>query len=75
MTEHYLATPISQFVVIALSAVDHGFESLLDQTKDHKIGICCFSEHAALRGKSVCSESVCVESGATCLPADVVAVN
>ena len=61
MTEHYFATPISQFVVLALSAVDHGFESLSDQTKDHIIGICCFSEHAALRGKSVCSESVCVE--------------
>jgi hypothetical protein len=35
--------------VLASSVVDHGFESLSDQTKDYKIGICCFSaKHAAL---------------------------
>ena len=28
--------------VLALSAVDRGFESQSDQTKDYKIGICCF---------------------------------
>jgi hypothetical protein len=34
--------------LLALSAVDHGFESGSDQTKDYKIGICCFSaKHAA----------------------------
>jgi hypothetical protein len=36
-----------------LSAVDCGFESRSGQTKDCKIGICCFSDkHATLRRKS-----------------------
>ena len=36
-----------------VSAVDHGFESRSGQTKDYKIGMCCFSaKHAALRSKS-----------------------
>ena len=40
------------FSVLASSAVDRGFESLLGQTKDYAIGICCFSsKHAALRRK------------------------
>jgi hypothetical protein len=35
------------------SAVDRGFEPLSGQTKDYKIGICCFSfKQAALRRKS-----------------------
>ena len=39
--------------VLASSAVDRGFEPRSDQTKDYKIGICCFSaKHAALRRKS-----------------------
>jgi hypothetical protein len=39
--------------VLAPSAVDRGFEPRLGQTKDYKIGICCFSaKHAALRRKS-----------------------
>ena len=39
--------------VLTLSAVDHRFESWLGQTKDYKIGICCFSaKHAAWRRKS-----------------------
>ena len=39
--------------VLALSAVDHGFEPRSGQTKDLRIGICCFStKHAALRRKS-----------------------
>ena len=39
--------------LLTLSAVDHGFEPWSCQTKDYKIGICCFSaEHAALRSKS-----------------------
>jgi hypothetical protein len=39
--------------VLASSAVDNDFEPQLGQTKDYKIGICCFSpKHAALRRKS-----------------------
>ena len=40
--------------VLASSAVDRGFVSRSGQTKDYKIGICCFSakQHAALRRKS-----------------------
>ena len=35
------------------SALDRGFERRSGQTKDYKIGICCFSaKHAALRRKS-----------------------
>ena len=40
--------------VLASSAVDRGFEPLSGQTKDYKIGICCFSaKHASLRKKSM----------------------
>jgi hypothetical protein len=39
--------------VLASSAVDRGFEPRSGQTKDYKIGICCFSaKHAALRRKN-----------------------
>jgi len=39
--------------VLASSAVDRGFEPRSGQTKDYKIGICCFSaKHAAIRRKS-----------------------
>ena len=39
--------------VLASSVVDHGFESRSGQTKEYKIGICCFSaKHEALRRKS-----------------------
>ena len=39
--------------VLASSAVDRGLETRWGQTKDYKIGICCFSaKHAALRRKS-----------------------
>ena len=39
--------------VLASSAVDCGFEPRSGQTKDYKIGICCFSaKHTALRRKS-----------------------
>ena len=40
--------------VLASSAVDRRFKPRLDQTKDYKFGICCFSaiKHAALRRKS-----------------------
>ena len=39
--------------MLSSSVVDHGFEPWLGQTKDCKIGICCFSaKHAALRSKN-----------------------
>ena len=39
--------------MLALIAVDRGFEPRSGQTKDYKIGIRCFSaKHAALRRKS-----------------------
>jgi len=39
--------------VLASSVVDRGFEPRSGQTKDYKIGMCCFSAtHAALRRKS-----------------------
>ena len=38
--------------VLASSAVDRGFEPRSGQTKDYKIGICCFSaKPAVLRRK------------------------
>ena len=37
--------------LVVSSAVDRGFEARSGQTKDYKIGICCFStNHAALVG-------------------------
>jgi hypothetical protein len=39
--------------VLTSSAVDHGIEPRSGQTKEYKIGICCFSaKHTALRRKS-----------------------
>ena len=39
--------------VLASSAVDRGFGLWSGQTKEYKIGICCFSaKHAALKTKS-----------------------
>jgi hypothetical protein len=39
--------------VLSSSAVESGIEPWLGQTKDNKIGICCFSaKHTALRRKS-----------------------
>jgi len=39
--------------VLVSCVVDRGFEPRAGQTKDYKIGICCFSaKHAALRRKS-----------------------
>jgi hypothetical protein len=39
--------------MLASSVVDRGFEPWSDQTKDYKIGICCFStKHAAYGRKS-----------------------
>jgi hypothetical protein len=39
--------------VLLSSVVDRGFEPRSGQTKDYKIGICCFSaKHTAIRRKS-----------------------
>ena len=39
--------------MLSSSAVDCGFESSSGQTKDYKIGICCFSvKNAVLRRKT-----------------------
>jgi hypothetical protein len=39
--------------VLAVSAVDRGFEPRSGQTKDYETGMCCYSaKHAALRRKS-----------------------
>ena len=39
--------------MVASSAVDRGIEPPSGQTKNYKIGICCFSaKHATLRRKS-----------------------
>jgi hypothetical protein len=39
--------------MLASSVVDRGFKPRSGQTKDYKIGICCFSaKHAALRSKN-----------------------
>ena len=39
--------------VLASTVIDRGFEPRSGQTKDYKIGICCFSaKHAALMRKS-----------------------
>jgi hypothetical protein len=48
-TNHISGVMVS---VLALGAVDRGIEPQSGQTKDYKIGICCFSpRHAALRRK------------------------
>ena len=60
--------------VLASSAIDRGFKPWSGQTKDYKIGICCFSsKYAALRRKSkdwLARNRNNVLSGATCLPTD-----
>ena len=60
--------------MLSSSAVDRGFELLSGQTKDYKIGICCFSaKHAAIRRKNKDwlgrNQNMC-PGGATCLSAD-----
>ena len=60
--------------VPASSAVDRGFEPRSGQTKDYKIGICCFqlrTQHLGERAKTgwLGIRIIC-PSGATCLPAD-----
>jgi hypothetical protein len=40
-------------VMLTLSVVDRGFKLLPGETKDYKIGICCFcAKHTALKRKS-----------------------
>ena len=59
--------------VLASRAVYRGFKPRSGQTKEYKIGICCFSaKHAALRRKSKdwLEIRIMCPSGATCLPAD-----
>ena len=53
--------------------VDRGFELLSGQTKDYKIGVCCFSaKHAALRrkGKDWLGIRLICPGEATCQSAD-----
>ena len=39
--------------MLAFSVIDRGFEPRSGQSKDYKIGICCFfAKHAALRRKN-----------------------
>jgi len=52
-SNEYVAIGGEMFNVLASSAGVRGVESRSGQTKDYKIGICCFSaKHAALRRKS-----------------------
>jgi hypothetical protein len=45
--------------VLAPRAVDSGFEPLPGQTKDYKIGICCFSaKHVVLRKNNLLNNTV-----------------
>jgi hypothetical protein len=59
--------------VLASSVVDRGFDPRSCQTKDYKIGICCFSaKHSALRRAKTgwLGIRIMCSSGATCLPAN-----
>ena len=60
--------------LLATSVVDRGFELESGQTKDNKIGICCFSfKYAASRRKNkdwLARNQDNVSNQATCLPAD-----
>ena len=58
--------------VLALSAVDCGFQPRSGQTKDYQIGNCCFSaKHAALKRKAKTGWlRIKCPSGATCLSTD-----
>ena len=58
--------------VLALSAVDRGFEPRSGKARGYNIGMCCFSaKHASLRVKTGWfGISLMCLSGATCLSAD-----
>jgi hypothetical protein len=48
-----MASVLEMVGVLASSAVDCRFEPRSDQTKDFKIGMCCFStKHASFRAKT-----------------------
>ena len=56
--------------VLASRAIDRGFVGS-GQTKDYKIGICCFSAKHTVRAKTGWLENkITCESGATCLHAN-----
>ena len=65
--------------VLASSTVDCGFEPRSGQTKEYKIGMCCFSAKHILSIKEIRAKTgwlgiriiiIMYPSGATCLPAD-----
>ena len=56
--------------MLASSVVDREFESRSVQTKDYKIGICCFLSLEAQSIKEKEKRLVGAESRATCLSAD-----
>ena len=58
--------------VLTSSAMDRGSEPRSGQTKNYKIGICCFTaKYAALRRKTgLLGIIIMCPSGTMCLPAD-----
>ena len=58
--------------VLSSGAIDQGFEPRSGQTKDYKIGICCFYAKLAafMRKTGWLGIRVMFPSGATCLPID-----
>ena len=58
--------------MLTSSAVDHGFKLRYGQTKDYKIGICCFSaKHAVLMRIDWLARNLFIcPSGVTCLTTD-----
>ena len=56
--------------MITSSAVDCGFELQSGQTKNHKIGICCFSEKHAILTTGWLRIRIMCPSGVTCLSTD-----
>ena len=60
--------------VLASCAVDRWFDTRSGQTKDYKIGSCCFSaKHALLRRREKTGWlgiRIMCQIGTTCLPAD-----
>ena len=56
--------------VLASSTVDRGFEPQSGQTKDYKIGICCFVKHAERANTGWLGIRIMCQSGAKCLSAD-----
>jgi hypothetical protein len=66
-------------IMLASSAVDHGFKPWLEENKEYKIGICCLSaKHTTFLVKvnaGWLEIRIMCPSGATCLPWTVVSVN